>query len=592
VRRRERTLLVCLVLAGLCFYAFNAAHYVDQPLRIEESEWPPMGKTVYEHGIPEISPEENHRIRLLKDYSVQQVDYVGLWHPPLYMYAMAAFIGVAGTDATTSLRLIGVMGLLACCVLLFLLAREVAPRRAFRLGAVSTFLLLIHPYAIQGSLFLDIDTSIYPATFLLFLWLLVRFDHRGDWPISASLVLGAAFALILWTKLTTVVLLVPLCGLFWVFRSGWMTGLIRSAVVFGSGFAVFLSTYGLYVWATGQSFWFTFEFTFGNKSDRFVWLQKSSAQLRNAVDWHISWFVPALLMIIAVYGLIAVRRWMLTQRVTPVDLLWAIGASIVVFYSVIVPNGTVYQGKYGLPALPLLVFAATALLLGLDDAGHRSQTADRRPSAASAQSGGAIVKPSTLALAVVVTVLAALAIPDLLTDQNYINMLAPAKLAVAAGSAAALWIASRGIGARVFHPAAALIVLAGLFGAQSLKSYRADVSPLYPMTDTRDFVELAERVNAAVRPGEVALVSKDLGIRIEERVIEGEDIWLVRGDSFEASALRRLNWITVVAADTFGPPLGGETFAALARCFEFDAVGGAAIYTRKRECGRGTLELP
>src|SRR3954471_570797 len=180
IRRNEGRLLVGFVTVALCFYLFNVAHYVGQPLRIEESEWPQMSRAVYEHGIPEIPADENHRVRLLPDFSVERVTYVGLWHPPLYLYTLAGAMAISGPDATTSLRLVGALGLLCSCALLFLLAREIAPRQALRLGALSVGLLLIHPYAIQGSLFLDIDTGIYAPTFLLFIWLLVRFERRGD----------------------------------------------------------------------------------------------------------------------------------------------------------------------------------------------------------------------------------------------------------------------------------------------------------------------------------------------------------------------------------------------------------------------------
>ena len=72
-------------------------------------------------------------MRFNEDLSVNESPTIGAWHPPLYLYTLAASMAVLGTHSPYRLRLVGAVGLMASIVLLFLIAREVtlavAPRR-------------------------------------------------------------------------------------------------------------------------------------------------------------------------------------------------------------------------------------------------------------------------------------------------------------------------------------------------------------------------------------------------------------------------------------------------------------------------------
>ena len=357
----ERVCLVVLLVGSLGFYLVNAVHYEGMPLRIEENEWPRMGRGTFEHGIPLLHPKEDPRVHLNENLERVENDASGLWHPPTYMYAMATVMAVVGTDATASLRWIGVAGLLLCCILIFLLGRELFPRHWFRVGAIASALLLVHPYAIQGGLFLDIDTSIYAPTFLLFALLVAKYDRRGIevWPTVA---MAASFALILWVKLPTAFVVIPAAALYWVLRHGLIAGLERSvAVLFGGAF-LFLGTYWLYTEISGQSFTYMFDFTLVQKSNRTFWNQPWAA-IENSLAWHLSWFTPALVLTAVAYGGLAARRWWRTRCVEPLDFIWGLSLAIFLAYAFVSPSGSVYQGKYAFPAIPLMVFAVTAFLL-------------------------------------------------------------------------------------------------------------------------------------------------------------------------------------------------------------------------------------
>ena len=562
-------ILVAILAATLGFYAVNVVHYENTPLRVEEGVWPLMARAVHDHGIPSLPADEDHRVRIEPDFSVRTDNLNGLWHPPLYVSMLAGSMFVLGRDAAESLRLVGVLGLLACCALFFLISRELFGSRWPLVGTAASALLLVQPYAIQGSMFLDIDTTIYAPLFLLFTWLLVRFDREPPLASRPLLALAAAFALVLWAKVPTALVIVPVAALYWSLRHGPRRGLLRAGWVFGGGAALFLATYGLYVAATGQSFVYMFDFTLVGKGGRVVWKQGMSV-LKGALNWHIEWFTPALMLLALAYGPVAVARWLREREVEPLDFVWGLGLAVWLAYAVFSPQDGYYQGKYAFPAIPLLVLAISGWLLRRDEG-----ALDRR----------------SLVLAVAVGALAAYAMPDLLTNRLFTGAGLELKAAIVLGSAAALWIAARGLRRDRLMPVGALVVCFTLFAAQSVHSYRAGTSPLYPVPDGADFHWEIAAINEDLGPGELALVSKDTGLYVGGKVTEGQSLWTRGGDGFEAQLLRREPRITVVSGDSFFTPvLGPETAAMLAECFNLQQSGAAVVYLRKPACRAGLRE--
>lgn len=84
--------------------------------------------------------------------------------------------------------------------------------------------------------------------------------------------------------------------------------------------------------------------------------------------------------------------------------------------------------------------------------------------------------------------------------------------AVVFGSAAALWIAVRGLPGSRWLPPGALAVCFVVFVAQSVHSYRANTSPLYPTSDTTDFRQGVDYLNRHLRAGDVVVAPKDLAV--------------------------------------------------------------------------------
>jgi hypothetical protein len=555
-----------LLLAGvlaLGFYLVNAVHFAKEPLRIEESEWPPMAKAIYETGKP-IIKEEPHRIRFTPDLSIEHSPRIGAWHPPLYLYTAAASMAVLGPDSGYRLRLVGVVGMLCAAALLLLIAREVT--RQWRLiGGVAAILLLIHPFAIQGSVFLDIDPQIYAPIALLAIWAAIRLAKRQEALGPAQvLILGSTLALATWTKMTTSIILAGVIACWWLLSRRPIRRALLEAVAFiATGAALFFSTYALWCKATGIPLSYTFEVTFVQKNDRLFsnWLY-----VEHAMHWHLRWLGAALLILAAIYLVDMLRSLVSARRLRPMDLPFLFALGVLVTYVFLSPTDGTYQGKYAFPALVSLTLPITWMLLR---EGSRQK-----------------VRPLLWVAAVAIGVVAVVALPDQLTglaefNSHYGTWGYELGLAAIGGGALLLaWL----LGGRKGFAGGVLVVLAMLFVAQAVHSYRADTSPLYPIPDTAGFLATVNDINRTKAPGDIVIAPKDMGYYVEGPVIEGEDTF-ARGDGLTAAVIRRYPNVTAFARDSFGPPVGPETEALLQQCFGVERVfGSASVRYRTKRC--------
>jgi hypothetical protein len=558
-----------VLLASLLFYLGSAWHFAGQPLRIEENEWPPMAHAIVEHGKPVIEASEGRRFFVDWDASLIRSERIGLWHPPLYMYSLAAVAAVAGKDADAALRLVGILALLASCGLLFAIAREVTRERWFAVGAVASTLVLLHPMAIQGSTFLDIDTGIYAPLFLAFMWMVIRSDQRGALTPLRGLALAAMVAVLLWAKLPTVFILAPVLALWWLLRAGWR-GLVRSVVVLVLGGALFLGTYALYCWAASLPFDYTFEVLKARRGP--LGWEAPPGRVRATLDWHIRWFLPVLLLLAAAYGGAALVRLVRTRRVLGADLLWGFGIAVFLCYAVVTPMGDAgiaafYQGKYAYPAIAALALPIAVMLTA------RPLTRADVP---------------WLGFAAVVGLVAGALMPDPVTAQHFGVTPVRDLVLIAAGSAAALVLAGFSRRFRTWLGWGALVVVAALLSVQSLHAIRADTSPLYPVTDTADFETGTDFMNAEKRPGDIAVASKDMTHYIKAPVVDSQDLYL-RGDPVWARFIANHQQVTMVSTSTFWPAVGGETSYVLSQCFaDIHQFGTVTVYLRTKRC-RGVI---
>jgi hypothetical protein len=549
---------------ALAFYCVNAVHYGKEPLRIEEGEWPPMAKAIYETGKPIIYADQTHRIRFNEDLSVDQTSIIGAWHPPLYLYTLAASMTVVGTDSPYALRAVGVAGLLASILLLLLIAREVTPRWR-QVGGVAGILLLIHPFAIQGSVFLDIDPSIYTPTALLVIWLAIRYGKQREALGGAQiLALSATIALVMWAKMTTTVVLLGVLVIWWLLsRRPIRQAILEAASFVAGGVTLFFLTYGLWCVTTGIAFSYTFEVTFIGKSGRAFsewWL------VNNAAHWHLRWLSAGVVLLGVVYLMDLVRHFLRERRLRAMDLPFLVGVGILVLYVLVSPTDGTYQGKYAFPALVMLLLPISWMLLRTSAKQQRTWR---------------------WGLAAGLGLLVALLIPDVLTGLSFYGDYGTweFELRVAAGTGAALLIAWW-LGEKRDFAGGVIVVLAALLLVQAAHSYRANTSPLYPIPDTTAFNAAVNDLRHTLKGNEVVVTSKDLGVYLPQRgVVEGDDAF-ARGDGRLAAAIRRYPEIMAYAHDSFGPPIGPETEAVLSRCFgEQRVYETVTLLYRTGSCG-------
>ena len=184
---------------------------------------------------------------------------------------------------------------------------------------------MIHPYAIQASLFLDIDDSVYAPPALLLVWLAIRFGKRDE-PLSGTeiLALGSAIALLSWAKMTTTIPLLGVLLVWWVLsRSRPKRSLLEFGAFTVLGAALFCATYGAWCAAVNIPFSYTFDVTFVGKSNRLLsewWL------VDNAAHWHLRWFGAAILLLAIAYLFDLARHLYQHKRLRSLDLPFLVGS--------------------------------------------------------------------------------------------------------------------------------------------------------------------------------------------------------------------------------------------------------------------------
>ncbi len=125
---------------------------------IDEAVFPYVADGILKHGAP-----------FYYNGELRPADF-GLWHPPLYDYLLAGFVGIFGFSPF-SVRAFGlVCVLISAFVLLFVLRRLMGnpPQIAY---VTLTALVLLSPQIISGALIPDIDGSFGLLVVVLGLWL-------------------------------------------------------------------------------------------------------------------------------------------------------------------------------------------------------------------------------------------------------------------------------------------------------------------------------------------------------------------------------------------------------------------------------------
>lgn len=262
---------------------------IAKPLYLDNMDFPAVAKATAETGLPlYYRGEESPR-------------HSGLYHPPLYIYVLAAWFRLWGFGAVQA-RLLGFVLLAAQgWLVLFGLRLLFGAGRAREAAPWFWALFLLSPFALQGAAVLDIDTAVYGPLLTAMLLAALRLRWLDGSPREQAprardyALLSAAAAAALWAKLTTVLAFIPAAALL---AAGGRDGariFARALGALAAGMAVFLSSYFAFGWLTGLDVLYTFRFTFMSLQQRVHepgLMEKVLAHARTFRDmaiWQLMW---------------------------------------------------------------------------------------------------------------------------------------------------------------------------------------------------------------------------------------------------------------------------------------------------------------
>lgn len=344
--------MTLLLVVAAVAYLFTASGFLGSPLRFDEVEWAVQVEGILDHGVPRVDYADNPGIWLHSPFGYDAV--YGMWHPPLYLYSLAAGAALFG-PADAVLRATGLVWFAGSLALLAVLAGGLAePRHRGLARRLALALALLAPLSAEGSLYLDIDNTSLAFGTLLFLVLYLRHLARPS-PTRLALVV-VAFAFCLASKLTTPLILVASVGLYHLLDRD-LRGLVRAAAIALAGGALFALGYLAYCRIFDYPAAFMFDVSYLGKTEMYTeahGLKLGLASLR----WHLVWVSLPVAAVIAAAVARRAAAFRRRRRLAPVDLPLVFALAALVAY---VPWGGMV-GKYMVPALLAAAAAASVTL--------------------------------------------------------------------------------------------------------------------------------------------------------------------------------------------------------------------------------------
>ena len=198
----------------------------------------------------------------------------GLYHPPLYIYLLAAWIRVFGSGES-QVQLFGMLSaLLQGGVVLAIMETLFGSAFAFRWSPFFWAIFLLNPYTLQTASIADIDSTIYGPLLCLVLLAVLRLSWRGGvwrvdrvYPIEYAFI-GACLFLCLWAKLTTVLLVFPALFCLLFPRFSILRAALITMVLAAGSIVAFLVSYYLYGAVAGVDVTYTYRFLWESFSQR------------------------------------------------------------------------------------------------------------------------------------------------------------------------------------------------------------------------------------------------------------------------------------------------------------------------------------
>lgn len=336
---------------AVAVYLALAAPILDAPLRWDETEFPRQASAIVQRGVPKVTFAETGYV-VHPDAWVRQwdADY-GLWHPPLYLYLLAAPVAVFGEGdvAVRSLGFVlGAAGTLLTVLVTWLLATRAGLRApaAVAAAAIAGLAMATNPFWVEGTMRIDIDGALGS--------LLVLGTAAGYGILAARRAplrgpfLGAMLFALLWAKPPSVPLI--LAGLLLYALACARRELLVVVVAAAVAAAAFAVTWGAYCVGLGLPWDFPLKFT-GAKGEN---IGRSPFDIANVIRFNLAWIGFPLVALGLVATLATLRR-VLRRRPEPLphDALVLIALVTAAFYLLVWTQ----PGKYTVLLVPLLSVA-------------------------------------------------------------------------------------------------------------------------------------------------------------------------------------------------------------------------------------------
>src|SRR5947207_11412473 len=208
---RERV-LVSLEFGVILVFLLLSSFQASKPLHLDEMDFPAVAHATAHTGLPIYYRGEGAE------------HWSGLYHPPLYIYCLAAWFKIFGYGISQA-RMFGaacalLQGWIVICILRILFSKIVTrPIEPF-----FWLIFLLNPYTLQTAAIPDIDSTIYGPLLGLVIYSALRLCWRdGQWRVEEPCLIeigsvGLILAITFWAKLTTVWLLLPAIFVLLIFR--------------------------------------------------------------------------------------------------------------------------------------------------------------------------------------------------------------------------------------------------------------------------------------------------------------------------------------------------------------------------------------
>lgn len=243
-----------VTLLALSFFILLCIIQAGKPLHLDNADFPSVGKATAISGLPIYYRGE------------QSPQFSGLYHPPLYIYTLAAWYNLFGFSPTTTRILGALCAILQGALALMIFRCLFGPEIKKQMAPLFWLLFLLNPYTLAISSIADIDSTIYGPILLAIIYSVLKCrwrdgtEIRDPIPARRIILTGLLFALGLWAKLTTILLLIPMIYLLLATPRRWLSAAKTTAIMVGTGVLVFLSTYSLYGWIFNLDIKYTFNF--------------------------------------------------------------------------------------------------------------------------------------------------------------------------------------------------------------------------------------------------------------------------------------------------------------------------------------------